>query len=109
MRSSIFASLAISLALTLLLELLFALMVGVRKTRDLVLVVLVNTLTNPPVVLLHTLFPAVWVTALLELSAVGVEAAIYSKCAQSIRKPLLFSLGINAFSYLTGLLLNHVL
>ncbi len=46
-------TLAISLALTLALEEAFALVWGLRGRRELGTVVLVNILTNPPVVLLY--------------------------------------------------------
>ena len=66
-------------------------------------------MTNPPVVLLCTLFPSPWVTAAMELAAVLTEGAIYRARADWLRRPFLFSLAINAFSYLTGLLINRIL
>ena len=101
--------LAVSLLLTLLFEELFALAWGLRGKRELGLVALVNVLTNPPVVLLCTLFPSPLLTAAMELAAVGVEGLVYRTCADWLRRPFLFSLAINAFSYFAGLLLNHLL
>ena len=37
------------------------------------------------------------------------EGAIYRARADWLRRPFLFSLAINAFSYLTGLLINRIL
>lgn len=107
----IFISLAVSLGLTLVFELGFALLLKIRG-RDLVLVVLVNFLTNPPVVLLSAFFsqrtnllPALYVLP-LEIAAVLIEAVCYKYRATGIKKPLLFSLGANAFSYGLGLMIT---
>ena len=48
---------------------------------------LVNLLTNPAVVLLHTLFPAVWITAALEAAAVGRRASTTAASARTSRRP----------------------
>ena len=79
--------------------------------QDFLLVVLVNILTNPPVVLIYhlcsryTAMPMTAVVLVLELAAVGVEAAYYKKYAHALPHPLLFSVAANAFSYGIGLLL----
>ena len=72
-------SLIVSLALTLMLELGFALILGVRGRRNLALVALVNVLTNPPVVLLCSLFPSPLLTIAAELSAVFIGAIVLRK------------------------------
>ena len=102
-------ALLVSLLLTLLLECAFAFVAGARTPRRLLLVALVNVLTNPPVVLLCTLFPSPLLTAAMELAAVLTEGLIYRSRADWLRSPFLFSLAVNAFSYLTGLLLNLLL
>ena len=48
-------------------------------------------------------------TAAMELAAVLTEGLIYRARADWLRRPFLFSLAINAFSYLTGLLINRIL
>lgn len=96
------------LSLTLLIELAVALAWGLRD-RDLLLCALVNLLTNPAVVLLHSLFPAWWVTLLLEGTAVVVEAAYYSLCGTQISHPRLLALSANALSFCTGLLIGRML
>lgn len=105
-------TLAISLALTLVLEEAFALVWGLRGRRELGTVALVNVLTNPPVVLLyHTAvgllgWNAAVVTAVLETAAVLVEWRYYRLCSQQLRRPLLFALLANAFSYGAGRVIN---
>lgn len=92
----------ISLGLTLVLEGGFALALRVRG-RDLLLLALVNVLTNPLVVLANSL----WGVILLpELLAVAVEAGLYGWCRGRIRHPVLFALGANVFSYTTGVVLQ---
>lgn len=98
-----------ALLLTLTFELLFALVWGVRKDR-LLLVVLMNIMTNPAVNLLHYLavyllgWPAFWVIPVLELAAVIAEGFC---CKGVIRRPWLFAVLINAFSYSMGALIQH--
>lgn len=104
------ASLLTALALTLIFELLFALVWGVRKD-GLMLVVLMNVLTNPAVNVLHYLavyllgWPALWVVLVLELAAVTAEGLC---CKDVIRRPWLFAVLINAFSYSMGELIQHL-
>lgn len=92
----------LSLLWTLVLEGIVALAWGLRG-RDLLLLTLVNVLTNPAVVLLHALFPAKGVTAALELGAVAVEGLCYARMGAAIRRPWLFSLAANTFSFCMGL------
>lgn len=104
--------LGISLALTLVLEEGFALAWGLRGRRELGLVALVNCLTNPPVVLLY--HSAVWLTgwnpmavaAVLESAAVLVEWRCYRAYSEQIKKPFVFALLINLFSYSVGCIIN---
>ncbi len=93
------------LALTLVFEGAVALVWGLRH-GDLLLMVLVNVLTNPAVVLLHALFPGPVVTAVLEMGAVAVEGVCYSRLGGAVRRPWLFSLSANAFSFCLGLVLD---
>lgn len=101
-----------SLGLTLVLEEAFALVWGLRGRRELGTVALVNVLTNPPVVFLHHTavgllgWNAAVVTAVLETAAVLVEWRYYRLCSQQLRRPLLFALLANGFSYGAGQLIN---
>jgi len=103
-------SFGISLGLTLAIELGFALLCRVHR-RDLGLVMLVNVLTNPPVVLLALVSHQVlrlspWVCyPVLEGLAVLTEGAVYKRFSQ-IRRPYWFSLAANALSFSVGLLLS---
>ena len=104
-------SMLTALALTLALELLFALFWGLRK-QELLLVALMNLLTNPAVNLLY--FFAVSLCGLPALPIVLVlEAAVFVTegfcCRGMIRHPWLFSLCINGFSYGMGELLKYVI
>ena len=104
------STLAISLALTLFLEVTFALCWGLRQKHDLIVVVLVNLLTNPAVVLLYYTFPqAKDFVLLLEASAFLIEAGCYHFCSLTIKKPVLFSLCANLISYCTGCVINFLL
>lgn len=104
--------LAVSLLLTLIFEEVFAWTWGLRGKRELGLVALVNCLTNPPVVLLyHTAagfrhWNAALVTAVLEIAAVVVEWFCYRAFSEQVKKPLLFALLINLFSYGAGCAVN---
>ena len=120
MNTQLLLSLAISLVLTLVFETAFFLVTGIlgtvkRNKKDLLLVIMVNVLTNPVVVLLY------WLSALytnwnrtlvkipLEIFAVLTEWLYYRKYAQTIKKPFLFSLAANAFSFTAGLLLQLII
>lgn len=95
------------LLLTLAAELAAALPAGLRG-RDLALVGLVNVLTNPVVVVAHTLFPSLWVTAALEVSAVAVEALYYRRFGARISHPWRFSLCANSCSFGLGLIITLI-
>ena len=100
--------LILSVVLTLLFELLYALGWGVRK-KDLLLVCLLNVLTNPLVVLFYhaTQENGIFLSIILpELAAVGAEAYFLKRCNRNILYPVLFAVCINAFSFLAGLLID---
>ncbi len=107
-------TLLISLGLTIVLELAFALIFKVRRTYDLILVIVVNIITNPAVVLLnylllrHTDIPQLLIVLILEAAAVLVEGIYYKRYAEKVRRPFLFSLGANTFSYFIGLILTKI-
>ena len=104
---------AISLALTLIFELAYAWMWGVRERHDFLLVCAVNVLTNPIVV--FAAYSAMYrrtalrlgvVMLIMETLAVVTEGLLYQKFARTIRRPWLFALSANAFSYAVGELIN---
>ncbi len=108
-------SMAVSLGLTLLLEEGFALCWGLRGRRELAVVALVNVLTNPAVVLAHHTAVGLWgwsslpVTAVLESVAVLTEWRCYRACSEQLRRPFLFALLANIFSYGAGLLIHMMI
>lgn len=110
----ILPTLGISLGLTIVIELLFALIIGIRNRKDLLLVVLVNILTNPPVVFIYYLlyFYTAWSGMLvkipLEILAVLVEGYYYKSFGKEFRRPFLFSLFANTISFGIGILINIV-
>lgn len=106
-----------SLAFTLITEICFALILGVRKKRDLLNVTLVNLMTNPLVVSISFstgfLFGSkvrMICMAFLELSAFASEGLVYKKTLDYKKiNPFLLSLLLNAASYLMGLVINTIL
>ena len=112
MYTGLIISLALSLALALILETGFFLFIGKRNKKDMLLLVLVNILTNPVVVLLCWLaamymnrhLPIVIIT--LEVLTVLVEAFFYKRFGQDFKRPLVFSVTSNAFSFSIGVLIQ---
>lgn len=106
--------LAVSLALTLLLEEGFALAWGLRGRRELGLAALVNCLTNPPAVLAYHTAVRLWgwspsfTAAALECAVVLAEWRCWRAFSQQVRRPLLFSLAVNAFSYGAGCFIQQI-
>ena len=104
--------LTVSLLLTLIFEEGFALVWGLRGKRELGLVALVNVLTNPAVVLSYYTatglghWNAVPVTIILEALAVLVEWRCYRAFSERVKRPFLFALLINLFSYGAGCVIN---
>ena len=112
MDRELLTAIAFSLTLTLILETGFFFVAGKRGKKDLLLVAMVNVLTNPIVVLLYwlaALYTALDTTIVkisLELFAVLAEGYCYKNYGQSFKNPFLFSLAANAFSFSIGLLLQ---
>ncbi|MDR0324503.1 MAG: hypothetical protein LBI19_00220 [Oscillospiraceae bacterium] len=105
----LYFALAVSLALTLLLEAGFFFLTGKRDRKDLLLLLLANVLTNPVVVLVFWL--TLWQPGKipLELSAVLAEGFLYQKYGRAFKRPYLFSLAANAFSYGAGVLIQRLI
>jgi hypothetical protein len=117
MNQALINSLAISLFLTTMLETGFFLIAGKlfiskHDKKDLLLVVLVNVLTNPAVVLLYWLTELYtdWNTVIvlipLELFAIFTEGYYYKKYGGNFNRPYLFSAAANIFSYGIGVLIQ---
>lgn len=99
-----------SLALTLLFELPFAWLWGAKK-KDLIVVLLMNILTNPLVVMWYY---STWQlgflisTVLPEVAAIVTEAFLLRKFAKNTPYPILLAVMINLFSYSIGVLLSFL-
>ncbi len=101
-------SLLCSLLITEIVECTFACLLKKRGTT-LVLVGLVNLITNPAVVLLHFLFGGGWVlTVLMEIAAVAVEGGFYLYSGL-LDRPFLFSLAANSLSFFMGFLITRII
>ncbi len=108
----------VSLMLTILIEGVVAFLMNVRTLRCLVLVVLVNLLTNPAAVLLAWLWRTYavrifgdfgndrliygFVLGVIELCVIVVEALIYRRRMEDLKHPWLLSLFANGCSFLIG-------
>lgn len=98
-----------SLLLTLILELPIAWCMGLRSRRLLLLVLLVNILTNPAAVLIHWLgIPQVPIEAVV----IAVEAAVYCYFSHDnkweIPHPVLLALVANSVSWVLGVLIQWI-
>ena len=99
----------VCLLLTVILEEVTALIIGIRKGIDLMVILFTNTLTNPLVVLAglvmaeYTTVPrAVYVTV-FELAVFIVEALIYRKLLYTRKpSPFIVSLILNCVSFFIG-------
>lgn len=106
----------LSLTMTLGVELVLAFLLGVRNAKGIVLVLLVNVLTNPFAVLINwmgRLYISGWNIYWqipIELLVILVEATIYftfsKKQAFKILHPVRLALVLNVTSWLFGVLLN---
>ena len=114
MSRALLNALAFSLLLTLALETVFFLLAGKRDKKDLLLLMLVNILTNPVVVLsywlavLYTEWNTVMIIIPLELFAIVTEGYFYKHYSRGFARPYLFSLAANMFSYWIGVLLQQI-
>ena len=103
--NELFFKLVISLLLTLVTEFPVAFLFQ-AKGKDLLLVFLVNILTNPAVVLVSTLTgDKVSLQMILEGMAILAEGFYYNKYSTYMRKGFLCSFCCNLVSYGAGLLL----
>ena len=109
-------SLLLSLAVTLVAEVSVALLLGFRDRCSLLVVFLVNIVTNPVVVYLlnlqyhyGVLLPEMPLTVLLEIGAFVTEALLYRLVFKGEGHVWRLSLILNAASYLLGVVVNILL
>ncbi|MDD3401354.1 MAG: hypothetical protein PHT58_06985 [Eubacteriales bacterium] len=99
--------LALSLGLTLIFELVYSICVGVRG-RDVLLIVMMNVITNPVTVFLTLMFGYKyrWIEYPLEVGVVVVEWLLLRRFAVNVNKPFWLAVGLNLFSYGAGLIVT---
>lgn len=109
-------SLLLSFGITVFVEIGVALLLGLRDRRSLLIVFLVNAVTNPVVVFLLNvqylygiLLPKIPLTILLEFAAVITEALLYRFALKGNLNPVILALLLNAASYLGGVVVNILL
>ena len=109
-------SLVVSFLITVAVELAVGWLLGLRDRRSLVIIFLVNVVTNPVVVFLLNVeylygLPVgrIPLTLFLEVSAVIVEALLYRISLKTERNPFLIALILNFASYGAGILINILL
>lgn len=103
----LFEMFSVSLVLTWLIELTVAAVMGFRDRRSILLVILVNLLTNPAAVLLcHLGIPQLPV----ELAVIAVEACVYTSFAKDTRwqipHPIGLSVAANLIAWFAGIILQ---
>lgn len=95
----------ISLLITLIIEMPVAFLFGARK-KDLLLVVLINILTNPTVVLCSYLTGNQRTfQILLEMIVIFIEGCYYKKYSSDIKYGFCLAATANILSYIVGLIL----
>jgi len=114
MIQAVVKSLLLSLGLTLVFESGTAWLLGMRKGKDFLLLLLVNVFTNPLLGLILDLYwlhmgvmPGLWLILPMEALVVAAEGALY-KGRLEFRKvnPYVLSLILNGLSYLGGLIVS---
>ena len=101
---------------TIIIELLLALILGVRDKKDILNIILVNTMTNPLLVSLITyitynrIFNRTISIVIMEILVVIIEGLTYKKILKFNKKnPYIISLILNASSFLIGEIINYLI
>jgi len=102
-------ALLISLIATIALEALVFYASGKHDRKDLLLLVMVNIVTNPAVVLLYWFasdagLNLALTTLVLEAGAIITEGCYYKRYGRHFPRPFRFSIVANVFSYSIGFL-----
>ena len=115
LSGSLWGTMALCLALTILIECALALLLGVRSRHGLMIVLMVNVMTNPLVVSLNCFLTQKYGMAgyygslvVLEAAAFLAEAMIYRRDPPCSRNPFLLSALLNGCSFLAGVALNFL-
>ncbi len=108
-------SLGLSLLLTLVLEVSFVYLCRIRDKKDIILLIMVNILTNPLVVMSYYIavhygnMNRIAVVIVLELLAILTEGYYYRTYGRTFKHPFVFAVGANLFSFCIGQALNILL
>lgn len=96
----------LSLGLTVAIELIVGWLFGLHSREQLLLLILVNVLTNPAAVWLHHFMGLPQLP--IEIAVVIVECYVYHSFQQELHRsrPLLLSLTANGASWALGLLIQ---
>ena len=99
---------------TILIELIVALILKVRDKKDILNIILVNTMTNPLLVSLtvyityNRIFNRILSVIILELLVVVIEGFTYKKVLKFKKiNPFILSFILNASSYFIGEIINY--
>lgn len=102
------------LLFTILIELIVALILGIRDKKDILNIILVNTMTNPLLVSVtvyityNRIFNRIASIIILELLVVIIEGFTYKKTLNFKKiNPFVLSLILNASSYFIGEIINY--
>ena len=104
------------LLLTIVIESLFAIILGVRKKKDILNIILANIVTNPLVVSITFAMNFFYglkirniAEGILEIVAVLVEGLMYHQYLNFKKiNPFVLSLGLNIISYGFGIIYNLI-
>ena len=104
------------LILTIIVEVLFAIILGVRKKKDILNITLANAITNPPLVsltfacnLFFGLNARMILEYILEILVVFIEGFIYHKYLNFKKiNPFVLALLLNIASYGLGIIYNYI-
>ena len=106
----------ICLSSTIVIELIMSLLLGIRNKKDILNVILVNTMTNPLVVSIlmyityNRLFNTTISIIILEILVILTEGFVYKKVLTFDKiNPYVLSLILNISSYFIGGLLNNII
>lgn len=112
---NIWQVLVISLFLTVIFEEMFVIILRLRDKRTLLLIALINLLTNPPAVLSYYLFrqytnySTLFFTVVVEVVVIFVEFLYMKGYGKEIKHPFWLAISINIFSYTIGKVINIIL
>ena len=110
-------NLIVSLILTLIIELSISLLLGIKKSKDIIVIICANICTNPLVVyisnclkLFNLKYEYIIIVIILEILAILVEFLIYKKYLQYKKiSPLIVSIINNLISFYIGIIINNFL